>query len=137
MCFLHLELLLFLESTLVRHIAEGIPLVDVHKYIKGKKKKKYVAISICFYQALKIKQSILFTHERFYSESAYIWHGSYFSLIKNKYYNECLPFNCSILVSFCPQFRNMFSKNEALVKAYSACPIPMPSLSSLCFPSEE
>lgn len=32
--------LLFLESTLVRHTAEGIPLVDVRKYIKGKKKEK-------------------------------------------------------------------------------------------------
>lgn len=79
--------LLFLESTLVRHTAEGIPLVDVRKYIKGKKKKrkkkqiKHFGTSICFYQALKIKQSILFTHERFYSESAYIWHSSYFSLI--------------------------------------------------------
>ena len=50
MCFLHLELLLFLESTLVRHIAEGIPLVDVHKYIKGKKKK-----SMLQYQSVFIK----------------------------------------------------------------------------------
>lgn len=102
----------------------------------SKVKKKKVCCNICFYQALKIKQSILFTHERFYSESVYIWHSSYFSLIKNKNYNECLPFNCSILVSFCPQFRNMFSKNDVPIKVYSACPIPMPSLSFPCFPRE-